>query len=422
MTHIVIDYAPRSLQREIHKGLKRWNLIVCHRRFGKTVMAVNELIKRALIAEQPNTRLAYLAPLYRQAKAVAWDYLKHFSRPVPGIKINESELRVDYPNGSRIQLFGCDSPDTLRGIYLDFVVLDEYAQMPASLFGEVIRPALADRKGGAMFIGTPKGMNAFYELYEQVKDNPEWLVKVYKASETQVIPNEELREARTVMDPDEFEQEFECSWTAAIQGAYYARQLAALREQGRITSVPHEPSIPVHTVWDLGVGDSTAIWFAQMVGTEIRLIDYYEMTGEGLPHFAKHLQTLPYVYGEHYAPHDIRVRELGSGKSRIEIAASLGIEFNISPNVPVDDGIEAVRATLPKCWFDAEKCRRGNDARQDYGKDWNDKLGSFRVRPRHDWSSHAADAFRYLALSLKPDAPVFNPEREHRYTVGGWMA
>lgn len=401
MAEVIIPYKPRPLQREIHASLKRWNLLVCHRRFGKTVFAINELIKQAVKNQQKMPRYAYVAPYYKQAKQIAWDYLKGFTRPIPGIKVNESELRVDFPWGARIQLFGADSPDSMRGLYLDAVVLDEYADMSPRIFSEVLRPALSDREGSAIFIGSAKGGTPFYDLWERVKDEPDWFVKVYKASDTGVIPNAELEDARKIMDEDEFAQEYECSWTASIKGAYYGKQLSEAQTEDRIGKVPYDPRLPVHTAWDLGVGDSTAIWFYQVLGQEIRIIDFHEDSGEGLPYYAKILDQKDYKYGEHWAPHDIQVRELGSGKSRIETAKMLGIEFRIVPNLSIDDGINAVRNTIPRCWFDAKKCELGLQALRNYRKEYDDRRQEYKPRPLHDWSSHAADAFRYLSVSLR---------------------
>ena len=398
---VVIPYKPRPLQREIHASLRRWNLLVCHRRFGKTVFAINELIKQAAKCDKKMPRYAYVAPYYKQAKQIAWDYLKDFTRPIPGIKINESELRVDFPWGARIQLFGADSPDSMRGLYLDGVVLDEYADMSPRIFSEVIRPALSDREGGAIFIGSAKGGTPFYDLWERVKEDPDWFTKVYPASETKVIPEAELADAKKIMDEDEYNQEYECSWTASIKGAYYGKQLAEAQEQDRIGKVPYDPRLPVQTAWDLGVGDSTAIWFFQVLGQEIRIIDYHEDSGEGLPYYAKILDQRGYKYGDHWAPHDIQVRELGSGKSRIETAKLLGIQFRIVPNLSIDDGINAVRNTIPRCWIDAKKCELGLQALRNYRKEYDDRRQEYKPRPLHDWSSHAADAFRYLAVGLK---------------------
>jgi len=398
---VIIPYKPRELQKEIHQNLGRWNLLVCHRRFGKTVLAVNELIKKAITNQNKAPRYAYVAPLYRQAKQIAWDYLKEFTRVVPGIRFNESDLRVDFPSGARIQLFGADAPDSMRGIYLDGVVLDEYADMPARVFTEILRPALADRAGWALFIGSAKGNTSFHELYERVKDDENWFVRVYKASETGVIHPSELDDAKSLMDEDEYNQEFECSWTASIKGAYYSTQMAEAEREGRIMTVPYERNLPVQTAWDLGVGDSTSIWFFQVHGPEVRIIDYYEASGEGLPHYAKVLQDKQYVYGTHWAPHDIVVRELGSGKSRLETARVLGITFRVAPHLPVDDGIDAVRNLLPRCWFDSLRCNEGIRALRNYRKEYDERRMEYKTRPLHDWSSHAADAFRYLAVSIR---------------------
>lgn len=396
---IVIPYQPRDLQLSYHQDRKRWSLLVCHRRFGKTVCAINELIKSALTCPLERPRFAYVAPFHKQAKQIAWDYAKHYSRPIPGIKINEAELRIDYPNEARLQLFGADNPDSLRGLYHDGIVLDEYGDMSPRLFSEVIRPALSDRKGWALFIGSSKGGTIFHELYEQVKNNDDWYVRVYKASETNIIDPEELESARQLMDEDEFNQEYECSWLASIKGAYYAKELSQAEKDKRITSVPYEKQLPVHTFWDLGVSDATSIWFVQSVGKEIRFIDYYEAEGEGLPHYAKILQEKGYIYGKHWAPHDIKVRELGSGRSRIETARSLGINFDVAPNDSIHNGINAARVIFGRCWFDESKCKDGLQALRNYRKEYNERRREYARNPLHDWASHAADAFRYFAVS-----------------------
>ena len=219
------------------------------------------------------------------------------------------------------------------------------------------------------------------------------------------------------MTEAEYEQEYECSWQAAIRGAYYGKLIADLESRSRITTVEYDDTLGVETWWDLGVGDSTVIWFVQRTGQEVRVIDYYEMSGEGLPHYAKVLQERGYVYTRHIAPHDIRVRELGSGKSRLEIARSLGITFDIAPQQSVDDGIQAVRALLPKCWFDANTCRQGLEALRQYRAEYDDKLRTFRARPLHDWSSHAADAFRYGAITSPHNQTVDLPKMDYAWVV-----
>lgn len=406
-------YEPREHQRAIHSRLKRFNVLVCHRRFGKTVLATNQLIGSGLKCTRESPRFAYVAPLLKQAKAVAWDFLLKYSEPFRA-DANVSELRVDLINGARITLYGADNPDALRGIYLDGVVLDEYADMEPRTWTEVVRPALSDRKGWAAFIGTPKGQNGFHELYQQAKTLPDWYVEMFKASQTGIIDSAELASLKAQMAPEEFAQEFECSFQAPNVGAYYGKQLTDLEAEGRMKVVPWEPTVPVTTAWDLGMDDATAIWFCQQVGREVRVIDYYEASGEGLTHYVNHLRTKPYVYGEHLLPHDASVKELGTGLSRVEVLQSLGVNPTVVPQQRVEDGINAVRLLLPRCWFDGEKCTRGLKALGQYRREWADKLGTWRARPRHDWSSHAADAFRYLATGLRQpvtSAPLKYPSQ-----------
>ena len=402
MATIVIPYKPRELQKKIHSDLMRWTVIVCHRRFGKTVFAINELLKQCLTSTKERPRYAYLAPTYKQAKTIAWDYLKHYSRGIPDIKINESELRIDYPNDGRIQLFGCDSPDALRGLYLDGAVLDEYAQMPSSLFGEVLRPALSDREGWAIFIGTPKGKNSFYELYSKADSSDKWFTQTYKASETKIVKEEELIDAQEIMTPEEYEQEYECSWTAAIKGAVYGREMAAAMATKRIGFVPIETKIDVHTFWDLGISDAMTIWFVQAIGKEIRLINYYQNSGEGMAHYIQYLKNFArdngVSYGDHFAPHDIEVRELMNGKSRRDTAREMGINFRVVKQHKVADGIEAARKLFSRVWIDETRCKYGIECLSQYRYDYDEKRGMFRDSPLHDWSSHGADSFRYIAM------------------------
>jgi phage terminase large subunit len=403
MRRVSTGYRPRPLQAEIHRNLARFNVLVCHRRFGKTVLCINELIDRALSCPLERPRYAYIAPLYRQAKQAAWDYLKVYTAALPGARANESELRVDLPNGARMQLFGADNPDALRGIYLDGVVLDEFGQMNPRVWTEVLRPALTDREGWAVFIGTPRGRNAFHAIYQHAQSRPDWHAALYKASETAILPAAELRAARADMAEEEYDQEFECSFQAAIAGAYYGKLMSAAQAEGRIGRAPWNPALPVDTAWDLGIGDSTAIWFVQQAAREIHWIDFYEASGVGLDHYAKVLGDKPYVWGEHLLPHDAAARELGTGKTRVETLAALGIRVRVVGLHAVDDGINAVRNLLPRSWFDAEKCAAGLEALKNYRREWDDRLGAFRPRPLHDWSSHAADAARTAAMGLRPE-------------------
>ncbi len=400
---VVIPYAPRPLQLAIHEQLEahRFGAVVCHRRFGKTVLAVNHLIKAALTCDRDRPRFAYIAPTYAQGKAIAWDYLKHYTSVVPGRTVNESELRITLPGDRQVRIFGADNPDSLRGLYFDGAVLDEYGLMKGATWSQVVRPALSDRLGWALFIGTPNGRNSFYEVCAQSKTEKGWFFAEYKASQTGVVAKEELDAAKSQMTEDEYAQEWECSFDASVRGAVYAKEIANARADGRVRNVPYDPVLPVHTAWDLGVGDATAIWFVQQVGSELRVIDYYEASGEGLHFYANVLDRKGYRYGRHIAPHDVQVREFGSGKSRMEIAASIGIRFEVVPLMKLEDGINAARMTFPRCYFDETKCQPGLDALQNYRWDFNQRLDEFKPVPVHDWASHAADAFRYLAIGIK---------------------
>jgi hypothetical protein len=391
------------LQRELLERKERFKVIVAHRRFGKTMLGVTALMEAAAKARRKAARYAYLAPFQRQAKAVVWDLLKDQARGVDAPRFHESELRCDLPNGARISLYGADDPDALRGLYFDGVVLDEFQQMDPRVWTEIVRPALADRKGWAIMAGTPMGRNALWQLYERAKTTPGWRAALYRASETDVLPKEELAAARAVMSAEEYAQEFECSFDAAIRGAYYGPLIAKAEAEARIGAVPHEPRLVVHTAWDLGVSDATAIWFYQRHRRELRLIDYYEASGAGLDHYAGVLQAKGYVYGEHVLPHDAHVQDLGSGKTRIETLTGLGIRPRVLSQHKVPDGINAVRLLLPRCWFDAEKCARGLEALRHYRAEWDERRQTLREQPLHDWSSHAADAFRYLAMGLREE-------------------
>jgi hypothetical protein len=290
----------------------------------------------------------------------------------------------------------------MRGIYSDGAVFDEYGLQPPNVFTEVMRPALSDRKGWGFFVGTPNGRNQFQKVALEAQANVtgDWAFASFKASETGYVDALELQNARAMMTADEYAQEYECSFEAAIKGSIYSAELLAVRDSGRVSRVPLDPILPVDTDWDLGVGDATAIWFSQSLRSgEVRVIDFYEASGEGLPHYAQVLRTKGYTYGRHWAPHDIQVKEFsGEGRTRLEVAQKLGIQFNIVPNIPIEDGIHAARMLFPKCYFDEQKCRPGLDALQAYRRDYNTRLNEFKATPVHDWSSHAADAWRYLAV------------------------
>ena len=394
---------------------------MAHRRAGKTVAAINDLIRAVLSCPNPNPRAAYLAPYYAQAKDVVWNYLKHYTASIPGVMTNESELRVDLPNGGRVRLYGADNYDRLRGIYLDDVVLDEYADMDPRAWSQVIRPALADREGRALFIGTPKGRNAFWKLYDEAQADPEWFSMRLRASETGILPQAELDKMRATMSEDEYARELETSFEAAIEGAYYARVMTDAETEKRIGNVPHDPGIEVHAAWDLGIGDSTVIWLAQFVGREVRLIDYIENNGVALDWYARELRNKPYTYAPLILPHDAQARELGTGKSRVEMLEGLGFRTRIAPKLSVEDGIEAVRRLIPRTWIDEKRCELGLRAIRDY-REKRDEKRRLGMGPLHDWTSHAADALRYLAVAY--EEPRVKREAARRPVHAGgntWM-
>ena len=402
--NIKIPYTPRKHQSYLHQQINkyRWSVLVCHRRFGKTVCMINHLIKSALMCKHKNPRFAYIAPTFKQAKSIAWDYMKQFTAKIPATKFNETELRVDLPNGARITLLGAENSDGLRGIYLDGCVIDEYANIEGKLFAEIIRPALSDRKGYCVFIGTPAGMNNnFYDLYQHANGAEDWFNYKAKASQTNIVDPEELEKAKEVMGEKKYLQEFECDWIANIEGAIYGDEMNKLDDKNQLARVPYDPTLPVSTAWDLGVADHSSIIFFQQKGTGVQIIDYHEERGHGLPHYIQLLEEKPYIYKDHFAPHDIEVQEFGNGKTRREIAYQLGIRFKVVPKLPVEEGIHAVTMLLPRCWIDVDHCKNLIDALRHYHRKYIDKNRMFRSKPVHDWSSHACDAMRYLAVGLQ---------------------
>lgn len=397
---IEIPYKPREQQLAIHDLMdeKRFGVVVAHRRMGKTVSAINHIIKDAILNKKEAPRYAYIAPTYGQAKRVAWDYLVKYADPLGGSS-NISELRVDFW-GRRIQLYGSDNPEALRGQYFDGVILDEIGDQNPKIWTDIVRPALADRKGWCLFIGTPKGHNHFKELRDRAEKEEGWGLLEFKASETGVVDETELKAARNEMGEDKFRQEFECSFDAAVEGSYYGQILNELEDKKHMQEIPREELSRTFTAWDLGMGDSTSIWVAQLVGSEVRLIDYYENHGVGLDHYVKWIRDNDYIKAEHILPHDVRVRELGSGKSRLEMLEEAGLEIKIAPRMGLDDGIQAVRRLLPRCWFNVPKVQTGLNCLRNYRRDYDEKRKIFYERPLHDWSSHGSDSFRYLALGL----------------------
>lgn len=467
-TRIEIDYRPRQWARAFHASKLRWAALVLHRRAGKTTAVVNHHIRaatsdawetarlRALLPDISEPHLqdllrvrlyGHILPQLKQAKLAAWDMLKYYASFVPGHKVNETDLAVDFPapqgHVRRVRLFGADNLDAIRGAAFAGLSLDEYGQHPPSGFGEVLSKALADHLGYCIWAGTIKGKNQLYRVHEAATGDPQWYalwqdIDASLATEDdaaitslrQAMADDRALIAKGVMTQEEYDQEWYLCTDAAIRGAYYQKQLAAARAEGRITRVPHDPALPVDTDWDLGMADKMTVWFSQSLRSgEVRLIDYHEGEGEGFAHYvavlAQRAAERGYVYGQHWAPHDIEVRELGTGKSRREVAKALGLTFQVVPDIGLMDGIEAARLLFPRCWFDAERCKVGIEGLTQYRKAWDDKLQQFREAPVHDWASHAADAFRGLAVRHKPPAdpkPAKRPVFTGYPSGQGWMA
>ena len=390
----------RKHQRLILDSMTRFTVLICHRRFGKTALAVALSILKALVCDKPRPQVLYVATTYSAAKKIAWPLLRDMADQLPGTVFNESELKATLITGAVIILGSADNPDASRGLYLDHVTIDEAADVPPSMWSLVLRPALSDRGGSALILGTPKGrVGLLHDLWVLAEDVEEWSRFMFKASETGIIEPSELASARATMSKAEFEQEYEVSWDAAVRGSYYGEAMSVAEADGRIGAWPHNPTKKTHIAMDLGMADHTACWFFQIDGGMINLIEHVEYENSGLPDIVRDWEKRPYRYGKVIAPHDIKVRELGTGKSRLEVMRELGCDVIVAPNMPVIDGIEAARLLIGRSRFDRKGCANGIEFLRIYRSDYDEKGGVLRLRPVHDLSSHAADAFRYLATA-----------------------
>ena len=388
------------------QGYKR-AVCVWHRRAGTDKTLINLIVSKML---QRVGTYFYFLPTYQQGKKIIWNgmdregfkFLDHIPEQIRK-KTDGQEMLIELINGSIFQVIGTDKVDSIVGTNPVGCVYSEYSLQDPNAWN-FIKPILDENNGWAVFNFTPRGKNHAYDLLSYAQGHPQqWFSQILTVKETNAIPKEQVDDAKAELfartgNDAHFMQEYMCSFDAPVSGAYYAKQIMDAIDDGRITGVPYEPRLPVNTYWDLGIDDSTAIWFAQDVGKEIRLIDCLEVSGEGLVHIIKMLKEKPYIYGTHTAPHDISVREFTTGRSRYETAKSLGVTFRIVPKFSLEDGIEAVRNLFQRCWFDSKKCGRGIDALKAYHKEFDDKNGTYKSHPVHDWSSHLSDSFRYLAL------------------------
>ena len=433
---IEIDYRPRDYFRPYHERTQRFACIVAHRRAGKTVACIHDLQKLALSNTHPRSLYSYIAPTYSQAKATAFDYLIEAAAPLIrfGAKVNQSELKVDYPNGSTVRLFGADNYHSLRGLRLDGSVLDEYADFDPRAWTQVIRPALSDRRGVATFIGTPRGHNDFWRIYRDAQSNPqEWYTAQFKASE--LVPvndrnprakdegfltSDELEQAKRQMSPEWYAQEYECDFESTNKGAYYGKQMTQAFQDGRIAVVDYDPAHRVITAWDIGGDrDATAIWFVQLIGRQVCLIDYYEATGSDCGPHARYVTDKEYNYSQHFLPHDAGPNRIGIDRSYSDFLGELGLRnITVLPVQIREHGIEAVRLLLPRCYFDSEQCGPGVEALRMYQTEYDEKNRIFKSTPKHDWSSHGADAFRYLAVGIDKHVTTRDFNRKLVYPKG----
>ena len=391
---ITLDYDPRPHFIPFHQRNQRWTSIVAHRRCGKTVACINDIVPRALYNRRKHPRYGYIAPTYRQGKEIAWLYLKDATRPVAK-KIRESELSIELINGAKITIFGADNPDSLRGLYFDGVILDEYGDMRPSLWGEVILPTLVDRKGWAVFIGTPKGKNHFYTIHNRSKEDPEWFSMTLDVNTTGLFSPEEVESFRKQMSDEQFRQEFLCDFTAAITGAYYAKLLEAPTE-----GKPHNPEQPVFVSSDLGFTDSSAYWFWQEYPDGPNIIDYEEADNQPLAYYFDLLRYKNYTYDTIWLPHDAVAKSLQTGRSTIEQFLAEEFPVRIAPRLALQHGIDAVRKIIPCTSWDLSNPRiqQGLDALRSYHRQFDEIKKIYRDAPSHDWTSHCADAFRSLSL------------------------
>lgn len=414
-------WAPRDYQRPLWDALMKDDCkracYVWHRRAGKDLFGLNVLICSAIL----NTAGTYwhVFPTYNQGKKAIWSesditgrkYLDYIPKEL--IKnINKQEMRIEFINGSIYQIVGSDNVDALRGAGIKGAVFSEYAEQRASAW-EVIQPMLMATNGWALFNFTPKGQNHAYELWKMAEENENWITSLLTVDDTkgQVFSGEQIKQIKTEFIQrgkplDLFNQEYYCSFNAAVDGAFYAEQLNLAEEEGRVTNMPWEQNLAVDTWWDLGganknnkTRDMTAIWFTQQLGHEVRFIDYIEGRGKTMADWIKIVKEKPYMYNTHNAPHDIAVVEWGgNGKSRLENAASLGVNYRLVPKMPEIDGINAARSLFNKCIFDKDKTKKGVLALRNFKEKYDEKSETFK--PYSDWSAHGADAFRYAAIGI----------------------
>lgn len=399
------DYQRPLIEAYLSGKYKRF-IVIWPRRSGKDVCAFNLIFRSAL---KKVGVYFYIFPTYSQAKKVIWDSItnkgERFLDYIPKELIagtNSTEQKITLTNGSLIQLVGSDNVDSLMGTNPQGIIFSEYALQDPTAY-QFLRPILLANDGFAMFVSTPRGKNHLWELYNIAINNPEnWFCSKLSVEQTNHVSIHEIHKeiAEGLISQDLAYQEYYCSFDMGVEGSYYAKYLDRMRVKGQIGMVPWESSFKVHTAWDLGVADSTCIIWFQIIGQTVRIIDCYEKNKEGLEHYIKIIEAKPYSYGKHFAPHDIKVQEFGSGITRIEKARQLGIKFSVADDISIVDGIEAVRSAFSKIWIDEKNCSSLIKALENYRQEFDVKKKVYKSHPLHNWASHFADCMRYLCISL----------------------
>jgi len=399
-------------------------ITVYHRRAGKDSMALNFT---AMATHMRVGTYWHMLPTLNQGRKVVWDGIDKFGRRMIDQAFpkdlrettHNGEMQIKFKNGSIWQVVGSDNYDSVVGTNPVGVIMSEYAVADPDAW-DFIRPILLENHGWAIFPYTPRGKNHGYDLYKMATTNKKWFCELLTVDDTFdnennpiMTPEMILEERNSGMAEELIQQEYFCSFEAAIKGAYYAKQMELARIEKRITDVPYNPDYPVETWWDIGLRDSTVIWFMQDLGTKYHAIDFYEMRGEPFTHYLKYVKEKPYVYSRHIGPHDIEQREYTSGKSRLEVADKHGISFEIAPRMTIKDGIDATRGMLGQVWFDATKCDRGIEALKSYRPKYHEDLKTVGITPIHDWASHPADAFRMGGVSPRHDPQWMYDELEY---------
>ena len=404
------QFKPRPYQvpifKAIEEGYKR-GIVIWPRRAGKDLVCFNILLRQAI---KKIGIYYYIFPSYSQARKALFDTMTNDGKrmiefiPAPLIaSTNIAEMKISLINGSIIQCIGAMNWNSLMGTNPCGIVYSEAALMESNNCYKFLSPILQANNGWCLLASTPRARNWFHDMYVIAQHNPDvWFTSKLTIEDTKHIPIEVIEAEITRGDISRSfaNQEYWTSFSEGIEGGWYNHYLEQMRINNQLTGVPHLGEYKTHTSWDLGIRDQTSVIFLQLIDHKIHIIDYYENTDMGLEHYVHYLKTKPYVYGHHIAPHDIKVREFGTGMTRLDKARNLGIDFTIADNIPFIDGIEAVRSTLPRIWIDQVRCKRLISALESYRKAKDESTNTYKSTPIHDIHSHPMDALRYLCISL----------------------